>query len=152
MKRLATFFSHACCCLLLLGMCVNVHDGDTISVQTPEGTFRVRVVSIDCPELGQAYGEEALQTARALCYQQYVELEPLEVDNYGRLVARVYLPDGRDFGREMVCKGYAWYFGRYHQDATLKQLQWQARQNKLGLWQDDKPMPPWKWRRLHPRK
>lgn len=140
------------CCLLLLGLCVNVHDGDTISVQTAEGVVRVRVASIDCPELGQAYGRKAMDAAFALCYRQMVELEPLETDNYGRLVARVGLADGRDFGREMVASGYAWYVGRYHEDPQLRQLQAQARQQRLGLWRHKNPMPPWKWRQLNPRR
>ncbi len=148
--RLAGLCARWCVVALLLGMCVQVHDGDTISVLVNNKLTRIRVASIDSPELGQAFGEEAKAFMKSLCYRRQVMLAPLEIDHYGRLVARVYLPDGRNAGREMVANGYAWYFGRYHADENFKNLELKARSGRLGLWIAPKPMPPWLWRQSHP--
>lgn len=136
---------------LLLGLCVRVHDGDTISVSHNQRLVRVRVVSIDSPEMGQPYGRAAKRFMNDLCYNKNVRLVPLEKDRFGRLVAKVYLEDGRDVGQEMVKNGMAWYDRRYHPDTRLERLEEKARAGRQGLWREPSPIPPWQWRRQHPR-
>ena len=140
-----------CVYILITGLCIQVHDGDTISVKENGRTIRIRLACMDAPEMGQTFGAQAKAILADLCYKQIVTVQPLEKDRYGRLVARVYLEDGRDVGAIMVAEGYAWYYGFYHKDSVLAGLQSQARAQRLGLWQQEKPMPPWRWRRLNPR-
>jgi endonuclease YncB( thermonuclease family) len=40
----------------------------------------------------------------------------------------------------------AWVFDRYVKDRSLYPLQERARAQRLGLWADAQPMPPWEWR------
>ena len=142
-----TAFQHLSILLVLMGVCVQVHDGDTISVIHENKTIRVRLVSIDSPELGQPYGRSAKNFMTQLCLKENVRVVPLEIDKYRRLVARVYLEDGRELSREMAAHGYAWYYGRYHEDLNIKALQDNARGARLGLWQEPNPTPPWEWRK-----
>jgi endonuclease YncB( thermonuclease family) len=41
----------------------------------------------------------------------------------------------------------AWVFDRYVVDRTLYPLQDVARSDRLGLWADAAPVPPWEWRK-----
>ena len=46
---------------------LHVHDGDTLTVRTPQGqTLKVRIAAIDAPELRQAHGEFAREHLRTL--------------------------------------------------------------------------------------
>lgn len=72
----------------------------------------------------------------------------MDTDKYGRTVADVILPDGRVLNRELVSAGLAWWYRRYSQDKSLRQLEEQARSAKRGLWADPNPIPPWCYRKL----
>ena len=51
----------------------------------------------------------------------------------------------------MVKSGLAWAY-RYKGKATsqaMQELEKTARDNRLGLWQDDQAVEPWKWRQEH---
>ncbi|MBY6541985.1 thermonuclease family protein [Rhodococcus sp. BP-364] len=86
----------------------NVVDGDTVDVTVSSGvTARVRVIGIDTPETKrpntpvQCWGPEATDFARALLDGQAVRMvtDPSqdEVDDYGRLLRYLVLPDGRNY-------------------------------------------------------
>lgn len=86
----------------------NVVDGDTVDVATSAGgTARVRVIGIDTPETKrpetpvQCWGPEATDFARSLLDGRQVGMvaDPSqdEVDDYGRLLRYLVLPDGRNY-------------------------------------------------------
>ena len=87
-----------------------VTDGDTIRLGE---VGPVRLIGIDTPEVydePQCFGREASKFARGLLppgtrvrYRVGVE----ERDRYGRLLAYVWLPDGRMLNRVLVNQGYA---------------------------------------------
>jgi micrococcal nuclease len=87
-----------------------VTDGDTIHLA---GLGSVRLIGIDTPEVYggvECFGRRASNFARRLLplgtrvrYRVGVE----ERDRYGRLLAYVWLPDGRMVNRVMVEEGYA---------------------------------------------
>jgi endonuclease YncB( thermonuclease family) len=66
-------------------------------------------------------------------------------DRNGRLLARVWC-SGTDANAEQVRRGMAWVFDRYVKDRSLYRLQERARLQRLGLWTDAEPVPPWQWR------
>lgn len=71
-------------------------------------------------------------------------------DRYGRTVAIVMLEDGRSLQERLLRAGLAWHYGQYCRQlrhcSRWKILEYYARQQKLGLWSEERPVPPWKWR------
>ncbi len=130
------------------GRVVGVKDGDTIEILEGRVGRVVRLWGIDCPERGQPYGARAKQTTSDLCHGKVVDVEPKAVDRWGRVVARVRLPGGRDLSSEIVRAGMAWWFVRYApRDDALARLEREARDARRGLWSDPHPVPPWVFRR-----
>jgi endonuclease YncB( thermonuclease family) len=133
--------------------CVAVTDGDTLKVLIVEKQLlRIRVASIDAPEMGQAFGQRAKQFMSALVFGKDVELRFHTVDRYGRMVTMVFV-DGRDVGLELIRAGLAWAYEHYLPEASPElQAQYSAtetaaRVSRLGLWQEGEPVPPWEFRR-----
>jgi len=94
------------------GSVTNIVDGDTIDVRLASGrTERIRVIGIDTPERGQCWFSEATSATRRLAQGKRVTLvgdgSQDTRDRYGRLLAYVWLPHGRDLGFQLVAGGYA---------------------------------------------
>jgi endonuclease YncB( thermonuclease family) len=47
----------------------------------------------------------------------------------------------------MVATGNAWHYAAYSKDQSLADLQSQAQAQKLGLWAQPNPTPPWEFRK-----
>ena len=127
-----------------------VYDGDTIQVLRGPDKVRVRVFGVDCPEKRQPFSREALHFAMALVKGRKVRVSVLDVDSYGRLVGRVYLPDGRELGYELLRAGLAWWYRRYSDDPEMARLEEQARAARIGLWSRPNPTPPWVFKHAAP--
>jgi endonuclease YncB( thermonuclease family) len=127
------------------GRVVGVTDGDTLAVLHGQRPEVIRLHGIDAPEQGQPFGARAKQAASALAFRQTVTVRVRDRNRYGRTVADVILPDGRQLNRELVRARYAWWFRRYSSDARLAQAE--ARTAHVGLWSDRDAVPPWEWRR-----
>jgi endonuclease YncB( thermonuclease family) len=60
---------------------------------------------------------------------------------------------GRDVNLEQVKGGLAWHYKDYQREQSLKdraayaRAEIDARKNRLGLWGDVHPVPPWEFRR-----
>jgi endonuclease YncB( thermonuclease family) len=107
----------------------------------------VRLDGIDCPELGQAFGNRAKGYTSELAFGRAVRLAGKGRDDYGRELAEVFLPDGRSLNRELVAAGFAWWFRRHSTDRVLESLEREARTARRGLWADPNPVPPWDYRK-----
>ncbi len=99
-------------------------------------------VNSTCPELHQAFGQQAKQATSQLARGKTVTVKPTGTDKHNRMLANVILPDGRNLTQELVRRGYAWWFQKYSRDQTLAKLETEARQKKVGLWADPNPTPP----------
>jgi endonuclease YncB( thermonuclease family) len=125
---------------------VGVHDGDTITcLDESNQQQKVRLASIDAPEIGQEYGKTARENLAAMIFGKTVEVVDEGKDRYGRIVGRVYA-NGQDVNRDMIATGNAWHFAEYSNDAGLAALQQQAQQQRAGLWTTPNPTPPWDFR------
>ena len=133
------------------GRVVAVTDGDTISVLRDGRAERIRLAGIDCPERGQAFGTRARQATSEWAYGQYVTVLVRDRDDYGRLVGDVVLPDGRMLNGELVRAGLAWASRYRGGNAEFERLEAEARAARRGLWSDPHAVPPWRYRRAHPR-
>ena len=90
------------------GKVTQVIDGDTIVI---EGSYRVRYIGIDTPEIhpeAEPFGIEAWQANRSLVEGKEVRLEKdvSETDKYDRLLRYVYV-DGVFVNAELVRQGLA---------------------------------------------
>lgn len=116
------------------GRATKVVDGDTLSVRTAEGRdIRVRVAEINAPETGAPFAKRARQALNDLVWTKDLAVRLYDVDNYGRMVAHVYVGDV-DTGRELVRAGLAVVYCRYSTDASLREEEQHARAKKLGIW------------------
>jgi micrococcal nuclease len=90
-----------------------VVDSDTVDISpSVEGNSRVHLIGMDTPEVyfgTQPYGPETSAfTKRELEGEEVrLELDVQKIDPYGRLLAYVYLPDGKMFNETLVEEGYA---------------------------------------------
>jgi len=129
------------------GLCVGVSDGDTITVMRDGAEVRVRLNGVDAPERNQPFSSVARQFTADCVHDKVVSISPTDIDQYGRTVADVYMPDGRSLNEALVAAGLAWWFRRYAPDnARLQALQTEAWRAKRGLWADPNPVPPWEFR------
>ncbi len=125
---------------------VGVYDGDTITcLDENNQQQKVRLAEIDAPESGQDYGKVSREALAALVFGRTVDVVDQGRDRYGRWVANVSM-DGIDVNRQMVASGNAWHYTTYSNDASLAEAQRQAQAQRLGLWAQQSPMPPWEYR------
>ena len=85
---------------------VAITDGDTIRVLRDRTEIRVRLHGIDAPEAQQAFYERARQFTSQLAFGKTVTIRVRDTDQYGRTVADVLLPDGRNLNHELVKAGF----------------------------------------------
>lgn len=133
-------------------MRAKVIDGDTIRVSAEHGaSVVVRLYGIDCPEKKQDYGKEATQVTKTIALGRVVDIDELYKDRYGRTVAIVTLPNDQILQEALLMSGAAWVDLRYckRRECTgWLRLEQTARMAGIGLWGNEYPVPPWKWR--HP--
>lgn len=133
-----------------LARSVGVLDGDTVLVRREAGVrpMKVRLADIDAPEKDQSFGEAAKRSLVKMLAGRQVRVDPVAVDVYGRLVARLYTDDA-SVNEEMIRRGMAWEYSLNHRNLEYLRLQDEARQARRGLWAQRDPVPPSQWRKLH---
>lgn len=126
---------------------ISVHDGDTITVKSKNGKkTKIRLYGIDAPELTQPYGKACRKKLISLINGKKLSYKNQYKDNYGRSVAELF-NDNKNINLQMVKDGFAWHYKHFSKSETLAKAEEFARKNKLGLWKDQKPTPPWDYRR-----
>jgi micrococcal nuclease len=150
-KPLAVLLLSTAPCLAWEGRVVGVHDGDTVTVLTPQKRMvHVRLAHIDCPELGQPYGKNAKQALSDMVFNSTVEVTPYATDRYGRTVGDVSV-NGVLVTHELVRSGLCLIYNQYNKgtdrDAWLDQLQADAKSGGRGVWSQPGMVPPWEYRK-----
>ncbi|CAN5535362.1 hypothetical protein BH11CYA1_BH11CYA1_49010 [soil metagenome] len=130
----------------LKGKVIGVSDGDTITVVSKNHQERIRLADIDCPEMKQPFGNQAKKRCSSLCFNKTVLVSYLNRDRYKRIIGQVKLPNGHSLNQELVRSGMAWCYTKYCKTPLVNELEEQARNKRIGLWQDKNPIPPWQWR------
>ena len=127
---------------------IRVIEGDTIEVQHNHHSEHIRLNGIDCPEKGQAFGLLAEHVASDLVFRKEVTLQTHGLDEYGRTIGDVILPDGTNLNQELVRRGLCWWYrDNAPRDTVLEGLEKAAREAKKGVWADPQSVPPWEWRK-----
>ncbi len=98
---------------------VEVVDGDTFFIQNRQP---IRLYGINAPEIGNCFSEESKNELTKMILGKEVRLTGLQADNYGRVVADVYLKDGTYINLHMVKYGFVAYIRAYDQNiAQMKE-------------------------------
>ena len=138
---------------LLQGKVVSVADGDTITVLDAEKTqHKVRLQGIDAPEKAQAFGAKSKQALYEMVHGKTVQVSFEKSDKYGRILGKVLL-DGQDICHQQIKAGLAWHYKKYQNQQPLADREaysaseTAAKNEKLGLWSDPRPVAPWDFRK-----
>lgn len=126
---------------------VGIKDGDTFVLLIDGKEQTIRLEHIDSPEKRQSFGKRAKQFASNLCFGKEVFLRKSGVDRYRRIIGEIILQDGINVNKEMVKSGMAWHFKKYSKNNDYTLLEQYARVNKLGIWSESNPVPPWEFRK-----
>ena len=149
---------------------IKVVDGDTLdlNIHDPHNNkpyTRVRLWGVDTPETKHPkkglmyFGPQASDFSTELTLNKIVEvhLEPFQNSRgkFHRLLAYIYLPDGKMLNEELIKNGYGYADPRFKHmlRQKFKQLGNQAKKEKLGLWKLVRldQTPDW-YQRRHPPK
>lgn len=121
-----------------------VIDGDTFIL---ENNKTIRLKGIDTPELSHEPGEKSQYFAKKA--QKYlikligrkdviIKRQGITYDNYKRVLAYVYLPNGTFLNEHLIRKGYAFYFPHEDVEPTIGKIllhaQREAMKQKEGFW------------------
>jgi micrococcal nuclease len=137
----------------LTGTIVSVGDGDTIRVRTADKLLTVRLSCLDSPEMSQRpYGQASANRLKQLLpVGQAVTLQVVDMDRYGRTVAKVFT-GSTSVNLALVQEGQAAVYRQYLsgcpelRDRLLK-AEASAKSRRLGFWAQANPVMPWDYRR-----
>lgn len=94
-------------------------DGDTIRLDSPGKSLRLRLWGISAPEIRDPGGVEASRALGALVDGQTLACSLMDVDRYGRPVVRCGTAAVADLGCEMVGQGHARDWPQYSRGAYM---------------------------------
>lgn len=127
----------------------SVVDGDTFKINYKGKEEKVRLIGVDTPESvhpnsskNSEYGKIASNYTKDLIERKNIKLEfdVSQTDKYGRLLAYVYLENGEMLNEKLIKIGYAQvatYAPNVKYADKFKDLQEEARKNKVGFWEKD---------------
>ena len=140
---------------------IGAFDGDSPTIKVEDSTFHVRLYGIDAPERMSLYvtkaqpgSEFAGLNLRQLIKKDTVTVVPIYVDQFDRLVCKLYTSDSINVSLYQVVFGNAWYrteSGMTKGEITeLKAKQELAKDESRGLWglKGRKYTPAW-WRKTY---
>jgi len=120
------------------GKVERIVDGDTVVLHN--GTI-VRYVGITSPETGEPFEKEATEANRKLVEGKAVKLEydNYKADKFGRILAYLITPDGKNVSIEMAKLGMASVVIYQHKKPFIYQnqllkVQEEAKKEKRGIW------------------
>ena len=147
---LVTLLSTSAEASTLFGRVIEVNDGDVITVFNLNRPVRIKLLAVDAPEAGQAFGDVAKSHLSSLVHDKSVLVEYWGIAADGSLVGRVTL-DKTDIGAQMIRDGAAWFDagnqGRLSaaDRDVYQQSEQAARSERRGLWQAQDPIAPWEF-------
>ena len=132
---------------------VSVGDGDTLTIRNTSGqNITVRLACVDTPERNQQGGQEAGDRLSALLPRgASVKVVVVDKDQYGRTVGVVF-NGSKNINVQLLQEGQAWVYEQYIGNCRttaeqLRQAQSVAKQNRVGVWSQANPCPPWDFRK-----
>lgn len=137
---------------LLEGMVTDVYDGDTITLTKAGNTYKIRLDSIDAPELAQPFGRLSQSNLANAVLNKAVKVAYTKSDQYDRIVGAVFDNNCQYVNLDQVATGMAWFYKAYQCEISavvrsrFAQAQDNAANAKMGLWSQNDPQAPWFFR------
>ncbi|MGC4022363.1 MAG: thermonuclease family protein [Cyclobacteriaceae bacterium] len=131
----------------LTGKVVSVIDGNTIELMAQDNeTYKISLFGIDCPEIGQDYGDHAKDFLQKMILNKKVDVRLQGKDRWGNSLGIILIDGKVDPRLELLEAGLAWTSER-NPIVELESMRERAKENGKGLWKDKEPTPPWIYRR-----
>ncbi len=136
----------------LTGHVVGITDGDTLTLLVARQQYKIRIAGIDSPERHQAWGDRSKTNISRLAFNQMAVADCPKVDRWGRKICKVTV-NAVDIGMEQIKDGMAWWYRKYANEqspedrSAYESSELMAKLQRLGLWGDTNPVPPWDFRR-----
>lgn len=134
------------------GKVTHIKDGDSFIMQVNGKSLEIRLDGVDCPEKGQPFSAKSKAFSASLIYNRNVSVKIKGYDKYKRALGIVYISETRILNEELLRVGLAWHFKRFNKMEHLAKMESKARKNRIGLWDDPHPIPPWDYRKLRNNK
>ena len=129
---------------------IKVIDGDTIWIKKDNNHIKVRLSYIDAPELKQNFGIRSRNFLSNLVLDKMIEVNTNKKDRYNRHFGEIYIHNTKEsifINAKMIKSGNAWVYKTYTNNPYLKNLEDYAKMKKKGLWNEQKIIEPWIFRR-----
>ena len=127
---------------------IGISDGDTVTVLKNKQQIKIRLAHIDCPEKRQPFGTKAKQfVSDAIFGKMVTVVSDGTTDRWKRLIAVIKYDNNQNLNKNLVRNGLAMHFKRYSDDMSYDVLEQQAKQNKVGMWSQNKVIAPWDFRK-----
>ena len=132
-----------------------VSDGDTAQVLLSSGeSVSTRLYGTDTPESSwkgkwpaQAYSKKAKSFTKSMIDGKKVKVEFSGVTTYKRCVGEIFKGD-KSVSLSLIENGLGWWYKKYSPNRSdLARAEQKAKSNRIGLWTDKSPTPPWEYRR-----
>lgn len=132
---------------VLNGKVITVIDGNTIEMIADDNeSYTIMLFGIDCPELGQQFGEKAKQFLQKMILDKNVNVKIQGKDRWGNRLGIILIDGTVDPRFELLEAGLAWTSERDPIE-EFEGLKDKAREKGKGLWKVQDPTPPWIYRR-----
>ena len=137
---------------VLLGTVTAVHDGDTLTLSVAGSHYKIRLDSIDAPELAQAFGNSSQVALEHALLGKTVQVAYAKTDKYGRVVGSVFGDSCAYANLDQVATGMAWFYQSYQCELSaavrsqFARAQASAVAARVGLWSQPAPTAPWVYR------
>jgi micrococcal nuclease len=126
----------------------DVVDGDTIKALQYGDIVSIRLYGIDAPEMNQPFGKESRDRLASLLSGRTFDVEVIDKDNFGRLIAIITTPHGC-VNERLIKDGCAWVYKQYCKHPDCKKwadYESRSRSEKKGLWSQNNAIEPWVFR------
>jgi endonuclease YncB( thermonuclease family) len=134
----------------LKGRIIGVSDGDSVSLLDEKNVvFKIRLNGIDAPEKKQDFGNASKNFIGDLIYDKFVWVRTNGLDRYGRTIGTIYLNEnmiGKSVNEMSLENGMSWHYKKYDKNILWSNIELKAKEDKIGLWQLQNPIPPWSFR------
>jgi len=130
------------------GKVVDVRCGDVLKISHPEkGVLSIMLYGVNAPDEGQPHFKEAKEFLAEKVKGQVVNVQGVYTEQ--KTLTAIVINSRGNVNEQLLRAGYGWVYDKYcDQDfcSDWQAYEKQARDKKLGLWQDENPIPPWEWR------